>query len=62
LLIKNKKKNEKRERLEEEDKKEYKKKKKNGIKFCASKISNYHIPSNSNLKNSIFLEFKSEIP
>jgi hypothetical protein len=49
----------KRERLEEEDKKELKKKK---SLFYASKISNCHIPSNSNLKNSIFLVFKYEIP
>jgi hypothetical protein len=55
-----KKKKKKRERLEEEDKKEFKKKK-NSL-FCASKISNCHIPSNSNQKNSIFLVFKSEIP
>jgi hypothetical protein len=48
---------------ERDSKKKAKKgvKKKNSL-FCASKISNSHIPSNSNLKNSIFLVFKSEIP
>jgi hypothetical protein len=47
-----KKKNENRERLVEEKK----------ILLCSSKISNCHIPSNSNLKNSIFFVFKYEIP
>jgi len=49
-----------RERLEEQNRKESEKKK-NSL-FCASKIPNCHIPSNSILKISIFLVFKSEIP
>jgi hypothetical protein len=40
---------------------DHQKKKKKSL-FCASKIPNCHIPFNSNMKISIFLMFKSEIP